>query len=551
MVSGGTPNAGQAMPRRLLLTSICRPFGENHGDGLSVGYELLHKQVTRAQGFFSPRSYQLHFSLEYIAHNLEIPAVVLQYPTEKELIRELEKGYQYIGVSFLLAVFHRMKRVVEIVRKYSPGSKIILGGYGTVLSDEELKPYGDYICREEGVGFLRKLFGEEQRPMPYDHPVIVNNLKVFSKSVGDNGMIFAGLGCPNGCDFCCTTHFFRRKHIRLLPTGKDIFDVLMAYRAKNAAMKFTVLDEDFLLNKQRAMEFRDCVLKANVDLPMFVFSSVKALSQYTMSELLEMGISGVWIGYEGRRSNFAKQQGRPVDELIHDLRAHGIHVLASMIVGFDYQTPEIIQEELEGFLSIEPTFGQFLIYGPTPGTPFYDRIVGEGRLRKKFMENKEAYYKRCTGFYGMVEHPTMSGPELQSIQTGCFRKDFERLGPSIIRAIEAWWLGYLRLKDSANAKLKACAERYRKDILNSLPAFKPAMWMGPTKETRKRARKLFQDIKTELGPFSLGQRILSWLAVPMAGWTALALKMNLFQHPQLIRTEYRLNVPSDARRTAN
>src|SRR3989338_3201983 len=244
-----------------------------------------------------------------------------------------------------------MKRVVELIRKVSPKSKIILGGYGTVLSDEELKAYGDYICREEGVGFLRRLFGEEPKPMPYDHPVITNGLKVFSKSIGDNGMIFAGLGCPNGCDFCCTSHFFKRRHIRLLPGGRDIFDVMMRYREKHPGIKFTVLDEDFLLNKKRAMEYLECVRKAQVDLPMFVFSSVRALSQYTMAELLEMGISGVWMGYEARRSNFAKQQGRNIDELIADLRAHGINVLASMIIGFDYQTPEVIKEELDSLLA--------------------------------------------------------------------------------------------------------------------------------------------------------------------------------------------------------
>ncbi|OGW82744.1 MAG: hypothetical protein A3C47_05110 [Omnitrophica bacterium RIFCSPHIGHO2_02_FULL_51_18] len=528
-----------APPRRLLLTSVCRPIGEAQGDGHSVGYELLHGQVTRAQGMFSPRSYQLHFSLEYIAHNLEIPTVVLQYPTKRELIRELKKGYEYVGVSFLLAVFHRMKHVVEIIRKYSPQSKIILGGYGTVLSDEELAPYGDYICREEGVGFLRRLLGEAPIPMPYDHPVIINGLKVFSKSIGDNGMIFAGLGCPNGCDFCCTSHFFKRKHIRLLPTGKDIFNVLKNYREKNPSVKFTVLDEDFLLNKQRAMEYLECVRASGLDLPMFVFSSVKALSQYTIDELLELGISGVWIGYEGRRSNFAKQQGRPVDELIRELREHGIHILASMIVGFDYQTPEIIQEELDGLMAIEPTFGQFLIYGPTPGTPFYDRVVGEGRLRKKFMKDKHAYYRRCTGFYGMVQHPTMTSPQLQAIQKDCFRQDFERLGPSIIRSIDAWWSGYERLKHSTNARLKACAKRYRADILNAVPAFRPAMWFGPTKVAREKARRLFHDIRKEFGAFPMKQRLESWLALPLALWTGLALKINWLQHPKLVRTEYR------------
>ena len=54
----------------------------------------------------------------------------------------------------------RMKEVVAMIREHSPQSEIILGGYGTVLSDEALAPYADHICREEGVGFMRRLLGE-------------------------------------------------------------------------------------------------------------------------------------------------------------------------------------------------------------------------------------------------------------------------------------------------------------------------------------------------------------------------------------------------------
>ena len=122
-------------------------MGPRYGDAPSVGYELLHSQVTRAQGVFSPRAVHVHFSLEYIAENLDAPTVVLQYPSKSELIRELKKGYDYVGISFLLAVMHKMKEMVALIRRYSPNTKIVLGGYGTVLKDEELKPYADYICR--------------------------------------------------------------------------------------------------------------------------------------------------------------------------------------------------------------------------------------------------------------------------------------------------------------------------------------------------------------------------------------------------------------------
>jgi len=286
-------------------------MGPDHGDAPSVGYELLHGQVTRAQGMFSPRSLHLHFSLEYVAENLEAPCVVLQYPSRRELIRELRKGYDYVGVSFLLAVFHRMKEVVRLVREHSPSSKIVLGGYGTVLPDEVLAPYADHVCREEGVAFMRRLLGEPEVEMPYRHPLLVSHLRVFGARVSKTGMIFAGLGCPNGCDFCCTSHYFSRRHIKLLPTGEDIYAVVERYLELDPEISLVVLDEDFLLNKRRALEFRDRVVRGGRALSIFAFASIRAISQYTVEEIVEMGIDGLWIGYEGARSGYAKQQGRP------------------------------------------------------------------------------------------------------------------------------------------------------------------------------------------------------------------------------------------------
>jgi len=66
-----------------------------------------------------------------------------------------------------------------LVRKHAPRAKIVLGGYGTVLDDATLAPYGDYFCRGEGVAFFRALLNEPPRPMPYDHPLVMLNLKVF------------------------------------------------------------------------------------------------------------------------------------------------------------------------------------------------------------------------------------------------------------------------------------------------------------------------------------------------------------------------------------
>ena len=44
-------------------------MGPQCGDAPSVGYELLYRQVARAQGIFSPRTVNVQYSLEYLAEN--------------------------------------------------------------------------------------------------------------------------------------------------------------------------------------------------------------------------------------------------------------------------------------------------------------------------------------------------------------------------------------------------------------------------------------------------------------------------------------------------
>jgi len=528
------------MSQKVLLTSVCRPLGPKHGDAPSVGYELLQRQVTRAQGLFSPRAVHVQFSLDYIAENLDAPTVVLQYPSRRELIRELRKGYDFVGVCFVMAVMHKMKETVALIRQYAPQSKIVLGGYGTVLKDEVLRPYADYICREEGVAFMRRLLGEPEIAMPYSHPLIVSKLKVFGREVSKTGMIFAGLGCPNGCDFCCTSHFFSRKHIKLLPEGKDIFAVMERYLELQPNMVFSILDEDFLLNRKRAMEFRDCVLKSGKTLSIFAFSSIKAISQYTVEEILDMGIDGFWIGYEGMRSGYAKQQGRPVEQILPELRAHGITVLASMIVGFDYQTPEVVVQELDGLMQLKPALAQFLIYGPVPGTPFYERVIKDNLLQDVYTRDPELFYRRADGFTTMIKHPTLSPKTVEDLQRHCFEEDFQRLGPSIFRVLENRLLGCRKLRNSPNLRLRQKAECFAKDLRAAYPAFLAGRLLGPNRAVRHRIARLEHRVHSVLGRPTLRERAKSVLGMGAALWTAATLKLRLFQHPKLTRTTYRL-----------
>lgn len=165
---------------KVLLSTVCRPFG-GPGEGDSVGAELFNAQVTRAQGLFSFRQVIRCWAIDYIAENIEAPSTVLHYPSEREFVRQLKAhAYDYVGINFVVATFHKVRRMVVLIRKYAPNTRIILGGYGTVLPDDLLKPFCDHICREEGIGFMRNLLGETS-DQPVSHPYApIPAVRIFS-----------------------------------------------------------------------------------------------------------------------------------------------------------------------------------------------------------------------------------------------------------------------------------------------------------------------------------------------------------------------------------
>jgi len=46
-------------------------------------------------------------------------------------------------------------------------------------------------------------------------------------------------------------------------------------------------------------------------------------------------------------------------------------------------------------------------------------------------------YRRADGFTTVIKHPTLSPAAIEDIQRWCFDQDFQRLGPSIFRVLEA------------------------------------------------------------------------------------------------------------------
>ncbi len=521
--------------RKVLLTSVCQPFGAKHGDGFGTSFEGSH-QLMWAQGIFRPRATTTQWGIDFIAENLKTPTTTLHYPTMRQFVEEIEKGYDYIGIAFVSPTMHKMIPMVKAIREHAPSSKIILGGYGTSLGDI-LTPYADHICRGEGVAFMRELLGEPV-DAPMVQPVITQTQTLLSMPMlGQVGYVFAGLGCPNGCDFCATSHYFNRKHIKFLPDGPSILRAIQRLRGIYPDMiDFWINDEDFLLDEARGRGFLEAIRRSDLPpLSISIFSSVKALSQFSASELVEMGIDWVWVGFEGKRAGYSKMEGRPYRELFADLHDHGISILASMIIGFDYQTKETIREEYEELLSMRPTMCQFLIYGPAHGTAAYKRMEAEGRLRPEMYNDNSKHDGFSLGFV----HPHIGPDEMVSIQRGLFREEFKRLGPSVFRVVEDWLTGHVNLSKHPAERVRAKARNYGERAHRAM-ALIPASKKYVNPSTANWLDELYQRLVLKTGPMTWAERLGSRVVTAAAWYTSFKLRHDIGQQPEFSSRTFRM-----------
>jgi len=511
-----------------------------------VGAELFHAQITRAQLGFSLRQVIRVWGLDLIAQNLHAPAVVLHYPSLGELKEELVRHrYTHVGINFVVATFHKVRQMVEIIRSCSPHSKIVLGGYGTVLPNEILTPYADFICREEGVTFMRRLLGEDtEAPIESAHSPVPSTAVLGYQQPTVVGHVAAGLGCANGCDFCSTSHFFRRKHIRLVKDGHALYEAIMdtQRRAKREGYDMTswaVIDEDFFLYRKRAEQFLESVRRGGKPLSLLGFGSVKGLSQFTATEIAEMGFDLVWTAFEGKESGYEKLSGRPIGELYSDLRSHGVAVLSSMIIGFPYQDEAKIWAEFAELMSLEPALCQFLIYFAFPGTPFFEQVTREKRFLPQYKKNPDL--RRWDGFSLHLHHPHFSAESLEALQKKLYREDFARLGPSVYRLAHTWLRGVETLQHSKNPLLRARAERLREQLPSVRLTMGAAPWLLPSDEARTRANQLERDMARVLGPRRVYEHLLSPAVLMMGLSSELLARAGLLQQPGLLRLAHRMD----------
>ena len=516
------PKGSQA---RVLLSSVFGPYAQDDAFGSRVinPMELYHNQVTRVQGAFSLRRFHRSWGILMIQQNISAPCTVIDFPTRKAFARELTANhYDVVGISSIIVNVGKTREMCRMVRELSPHSVIVVGGHVAAIPSVEHLLDADYIVKGDGIAWMRAYLGEDV-DAPIRHPALSSGfgLRVMGVRVPEkadsSATVIASVGCPMGCNFCTTSAFFggKGKVLNFYSTGEELFRVMEDAEATRRTKSFFIMDENFLLQKKRAMELLSFMKKEEKSWAFNIFSSANAIRQYSYEELVELGISSIWIGLESPQSGYSKLNGTNTQTMARELRQHGIMLLGSTILGLEHHTPENITGEIEYAIAHETDLHQFMLYTPVPGTPLYAEMVEQGRLLDVDIADIHGQF----GFN--FEHAAISREDSKKFLDWAFWRDFERNGPSLFRICRTTFEGWKRYKDHPDLRVR---ERFQREARSLKLAYSAMLWAMEhrLKKTNESVTGQIRELRLDLErEFGLMASAASRLFGPVLWWTSL------------------------------
>jgi len=494
---------------RVLLSSVFGPYGQDdeYGSRAINPMELYHNQVTRGQGPFSLRMFHRSWGLMFIQANIEAPCTLLDFPSLDRFIEEIRTNqYDVVGISSIIPNILKVKKMVEIIRQYQPGVKVVLGGHLANVGDVKERTGVDVAVKGEGAQWFRRYLGEDV-DRPYRHPQIISG--VGSRNLGIRlreepgdvaATIIPSVGCPLGCNFCSTSAMFggKGKVIHFFETGDELFGIMSQLEDSLKVQSFFIMDENFLLHRKRALRLLELMQQHGKAWALYVFSSANALRTYTMEQLVGLGITWVWLGLEGEDSQYKKLHGTDAHALVRRLQAHGIRVLGSTIIGLENHTPENIDAAIDYAVSYDSDFHQFMLYTPIPGTPLHADLTARGLMK----DESEYHISDVHGQYILnYRHSHIpDGMEVELIDRA-FRRSFEVNGPSVVRIMRTTLEGWQRYRNHPDARIRG---RFAWEARDMGKTFAAALWgvkfyFRKNPAIRRKVGDLLQDVYREFG----------------------------------------------------
>jgi len=303
-----------------------------------------------------------------------------------------------VGISCMTSNAYRGYRIAEAFRKR--GKTVIMGGIHPSLLPDEALEHTDAVVIGEAEGVWEKILEDIENntlkrtyhdPNPDLNRIIPKDFSSLPKNRFYNLIpVETSRGCPYNCDFCCVSNIYGKK-IKHIPIEYIVKDI-----EASGKRNFIFLDDNIIGDKKYARELFKALIPLKIR-----WVGQSSISFARDTELMKLakrsGCKGLFIGLESvLETNYNKYKKlQSLENTRKDLKKIlklGIVIQASVVFGFDYDTPETFGETIKFLIKNRISIASINILTPYPGTELFKEFKENGRL----LHEKWEYYDHHT-----------------------------------------------------------------------------------------------------------------------------------------------------------
>ncbi len=286
------------------------------------------------------------------------------------------------------------KRAYQIASEYRQrGIPVIMGGFHATLLPDEVEQYAEAVVVGEAEliwanvindlksGSLKRRYQSNERP---SLDVIRLDRSIFEgKRYLPIGLVETGRGCRYACEFCAIQAFFDSTH-----RNRPIEDIVKEIESlKDKKKVFFFVDDNFIGNIKEAKALLRALIPLNIR--WITQMSIDGAYDEELLQLLdESGCKGVLIGFESLDEKNLKLMNKSFNTMhggyanaLENLRRYNIRIYATFVFGYDYDTEASFDAAVSFAIEQQFYIAAFNHLTPFPGTPLYNQLKEQGKMR--------------------------------------------------------------------------------------------------------------------------------------------------------------------------
>lgn len=323
-----------------------------------IGFSILTPSIRRAFEFMG-----------YLKEKLSVPVVagghMIQYYPEAILSN---KVIDYIVIG---SAIHSFPKLLEALENGGELNKI--KGIGFKKEGRLIINYPDD---------MRKRINE----LPFPDREGINNHLYYS-IVSDERpytIMITSSGCIYKCSFCPMGRLpYEERNI------EDVVDEIEECVKKYGIREIDIQDDNFLLNKERAIDIMEEIARRNIDVKISCRARVDSIDENVLKILKNGGCNLIMYGIESGNDEILRKEHkgitkREIEKIVKMTKKHGIKTLGFFIVGNKGETRKTIVQSISFSRKLPLDYVQFFHMVIKPGTELYDDI--KEREKKDYFE---------------------------------------------------------------------------------------------------------------------------------------------------------------------